>query len=105
MANVQSMVQPPSTEETLDRESFNFLEFVKTRLLTYQRPTNPDEAGLVDEGHQHGSISFEELLLPADTSKTVAAHAFHHVLSLTTKSLLRVTQGQTYGDMKLTPVA
>ncbi|OBT93972.1 hypothetical protein VE01_08224 [Pseudogymnoascus verrucosus] len=78
--------------DALETESLNFLEFVK---CSHQEA----EADLEDQDSQDGDdeprenwVGFETLFPPQESYRVVAAQAFHHVLSLATKNLLRVTQ-------------
>lgn len=61
---------------TLDQESLNFFEFIKTNL---------DKA---DGGH----VLFSSLLPPAETTRTVATQGLMNVLTLATKGVLSVSQ-------------
>lgn len=69
---------------TLDTESLNFLDFIQTKL---------DETKLTST--TPGRIAFSELLPPAETTCTVAAHGFMNVLTLATKGVLAVSQELT----------
>ncbi|ESK86634.1 rad21 rec8 n terminal domain protein [Moniliophthora roreri MCA 2997] len=69
---------------TLERNSFNFLEYVKM-----QQQAMPIGSG--------GHISFDTIAPKATSTRRVAAAAFYHCLVLTTKDLLRVTQNGPYG--------
>ena len=93
---------------TLDAESKNFLEFVKSELAT--RPPvvhgaegeeGEEEIAGGDEGVGPREILFEELLPPARHPKIVAAQALLHVLALATKGLVTVSQRVDYGSIKL----
>ena len=93
---------------TLDAESKNFLEFVKSELAT--RPPvvrgaegeeAEEELAGGDEGVGPREILFEELLPPARHPKIVAAQALLHVLALATKGLVTVSQRVDYGSIKL----
>ena len=95
---------------TLDQESHNFLDFVKTEIAT--RPLRPvaaaddeDEFSGAPAQPQRAVVEFEELLPPKKHSKVVAAQALHHVLALATKGLLDVRQEEAYGaiEMALAP--
>ncbi|KAI3622725.1 rad21 rec8 n terminal domain protein [Moniliophthora roreri] len=62
---------------TLERNSFNFLEYVKM-----QQQAMPIGSG--------GHISFDTIAPKATSTRRVAAAAFYHCLVLTTKDLLRL---------------
>ena len=72
----------------LERESRNFLDFVNVRL--------EDKAEAEEQEEMVDSITFEELLPPAQNTKVVASQAFLHVLTLATKGLLTVQQGGVF---------
>ena len=95
---------------TLDAESKNFLEFVKSEIAI--RPPvvrgaegeeeAEDELAVGEEGVVGASeILFEELLPPARHPKLVAAQALLHVLALATKGLVTVSQRVDYGPIRL----
>ncbi len=73
----------------LTQEANNFLEFVKTEIDARQAPQQGEE-GSSDENRP--SVLFEELLPPAQHSKTVGAQGFYHLLALATGGRLNVTQ-------------
>lgn len=77
---------------TLDQESNNFLEFVKTHVA--QKVADTD-------GESHRSVHFQDLLPASQHSKIVAAQAFHHVLTLASKGLIDVQQDLPYGPITL----
>ena len=75
--------------DALETESLNFLEFVKCS----HAEVEADLEGLeVDDEPRERWVGFETLFPPHESHRIVAAQAFHHVLSLATKNLLRVTQ-------------
>ena len=93
---------------TLDAESRNFLEFVRSELAN--RPpvvrgadaeAAEDELAGGEEGVRAKEMLFEELLPPARHPKIVAAQALLHVLALATKGLIAVSQTVDYGPIKL----
>ncbi|KAL8773469.1 MAG: hypothetical protein Q9209_001573 [Squamulea sp. 1 TL-2023] len=89
----------------LDTESNNFLEFVKTELSG--RAARADEANDELPGGiiAPKSVSFAELLPPAQNTKIVAAQALLHILALATKGMLKVKQKEDYGPIDLGLVA
>lgn len=84
----------------LDTESINFLDFVKTEAST-KAARIAGEAGDEDELVAPHSVLFEELLPPAQNSKTVAAQALLHVLALATKGMLSVRQEEDFGAIEM----
>ncbi|KAH9178704.1 Rec8 like protein-domain-containing protein [Lactarius sanguifluus] len=72
---------------TLERNSYNFLEYVKMQLQTVQQPW---------EG-----IAFNNVAPRETSTRHVAAAAFYHCLVLTTKGVLRVNQLGAYGEIMI----
>lgn len=76
---------------TLERNSFNFLEYTKM-----QQNTLPDlSAGL----------SFDIIVPTATSTRHVAAAAFYHCLVLATKDMLRLKQPEPYGPLSIVVIA
>ncbi|KAK6537057.1 hypothetical protein TWF281_001259 [Arthrobotrys megalospora] len=72
--------------ETLERESYNFYEYLRSQLLCkYQND--------LDVGNKGHFLTFDELISPAESSQFVAAQGFHHLLHLATRGTVRVKQG------------
>ncbi|KAJ2920204.1 hypothetical protein MD484_g235, partial [Candolleomyces efflorescens] len=69
---------------TLERNSFNFLEYAKMQYRSL-----PDG----------GRLSFEMVVPQATSTRHVAAAAFYHCLVLATKDLIRVEQPKPYDTM------
>ncbi|KAJ5194373.1 hypothetical protein N7491_001711 [Penicillium cf. griseofulvum] len=84
-------------KSTLDRESLNFIEFMKTKIGTanygevgnaqspYSNVSSPVRARL-------GQTTFASLLPPGSTTRAVATQALMNVLTLATKGVLHVHQ-------------
>ncbi|KAK0465040.1 Rec8 like protein-domain-containing protein [Desarmillaria tabescens] len=72
---------------TLERNSFNFLEYTKMQFQTL-----PDFSN---------DLSFDAIAPPATSTRHVAAAAFYHCLVLATKDLLHLRQPQPYGPISL----
>ncbi|KAI0669869.1 Rec8 like protein-domain-containing protein [Trametes maxima] len=72
---------------TLERNSFNFLEYAKMQLSAY-----PNAAS---------EIPFDDIVPKATSTRRVAAAAFYHCLVLSTKNLMNVRQEEPYGALKL----
>ena len=100
--DTQTAAQSQWVKAALDQESTNFLDFVKAELATIEGDEEDDELGGTTA--QIKSVSFHRLLPPSLHSKTVAAQAFHHVLALATKGLLKVKQEVGYGPIELAVV-
>ncbi|KAI9670917.1 MAG: hypothetical protein M1817_003802 [Caeruleum heppii] len=97
--DTQTAAQTQFIKETLDWESGNFLDFIRTGIAARQ-----EGASNLEEAVGRASVSFEELLLPAENSKMVAAQGFVHTLLLATKNLILVRQDEDYGEIRMTPV-
>lgn len=70
---------------TLDRESLNFYEFIKSNIGAL---ADGDEQSL--DGHKQ--IAFSTLLPPAKTTRSVATQGLVNVLTLATKGVLAICQ-------------
>ncbi|KAL5353385.1 R8 protein [Pseudogymnoascus australis] len=78
--------------DALETESLNFLEFVKASHVEAEDDLESWDSQDADDGPKEKWVGFETLFPPQESHRIVAAQAFHHVLSLATKSLLKVTQ-------------
>ena len=75
----------------MNKESMNFLEFVKAEVGR--------RVGDEDEDGEHGNMMlFSDLLPPREHSRVVAAQAFLHVLVLASRGLVDARQ-QERGDI------
>ncbi|KAI0724582.1 hypothetical protein C8T65DRAFT_704409 [Cerioporus squamosus] len=72
---------------TLEKNSFNFLEYAKMQLTA-----NPTV---------NAELAFDDVVPKATSTRRVAAAAFYHCLVLTTKNLLSVRQEEPYGELKM----
>ncbi|KAI0655106.1 Rec8 like protein-domain-containing protein [Cubamyces menziesii] len=72
---------------TLERNSFNFLEYVKMQARAYPSATS--------------EVPFDDVVLKATSTRRVAAAAFYHCLVLSTKDLIAVGQKEPYGMLKI----
>jgi meiotic recombination protein REC8, fungi type len=86
---------------TLDKESGNFLEFIKTEIIRRRMALGEEDVGRADPTGVQNAVLFENILLPSEHTKIVAAQALHHVLALATKGLINVQQNMAYGPIKL----
>ncbi|KAF9249277.1 hypothetical protein DTO013E5_8467 [Penicillium roqueforti] len=84
-------------KSTLDRESLNFIEFMKTKMGT----ANDGKAGNAQSPNSNasspvatrlGPTTFASLLPPGSTTRAVATQALMNVLTLATKGVLHVHQ-------------
>jgi len=73
---------------TLERNSFNFLEYVRMQLQGLPNSVS--------------DLSFDAVVPMATSTRHVAAAAFYHCLVLATKDLLRVKQSEPYGVLSIT---
>ncbi|KAL8908094.1 MAG: hypothetical protein Q9171_005588 [Xanthocarpia ochracea] len=105
--DTQTAAQSQWMRATLDTESNNFLEFIKTEISrkaaaradVQQEEEEDDE--LSGGAAATNSVFFEDLLPPAQNTKIVAAQALLHVLALATKGMLNVEQKVDYGPIDL----
>ena len=95
--STQTAAESQWIRATLDRESNNFLEFVKAEIAVRMPDIEEDQ----ETTRIRKSVLFEELLPPSRHTKIVAAQALHHVLALATKGLINVEQHQEYGPITL----
>lgn len=103
--DTQTAAQSQWMRAALDTESSNFLEFVKTEISGKAAPAHEAEDELSAGVTAPDSVSFEDLLPPAQNSKVIAAQALLHVLALATKGMLNVEQKEDYGPIELALVA
>ena len=91
------------TQDTLDRESGNFLHFVTTEITNRNmaRGGGTDEEPPAPTETTSNAILFEDLLPTVQHTKLTAAQGFHHVLALATKGLIDVQQNVAYGPITL----
>ncbi|KAF9478528.1 hypothetical protein BDN70DRAFT_933321 [Pholiota conissans] len=74
---------------TLERHSFNFLEYTKMQLQSLSTSTN---------------LTFETVIPRMTSTRHVAAAAFYHCLVLATKDLLHLQQAEPYNPVVITIV-
>lgn len=99
--STQTAAESQWMRATLDRESSNFLEFLKAEIE--RKMPRVGEEGQESTGIHvpQQSVVFEELLPPSQHTKVVAAQALLHVLALATKGLITVQQNLDYGPVTL----
>jgi len=73
---------------TLERNSYNFLEYAKMQLQTFPTGTL--------------ALAFDDVVPKFSSTPHVAAAAFYHCLVLATKDLVGVSQDMPYGAIKIT---
>ncbi|PCH33660.1 hypothetical protein WOLCODRAFT_147744 [Wolfiporia cocos MD-104 SS10] len=73
---------------TLERNSYNFLEYAKMQLKTFPSTTS--------------TLTFDDVVPKAASTPHVAAAAFYHCLVLATKDLVNVAQEEPYGTLRIT---
>ncbi|KFY88214.1 hypothetical protein V500_06496 [Pseudogymnoascus sp. VKM F-4518 (FW-2643)] len=78
--------------DALETESLNFLEFVRGSQVEDESDLESQSSQNIDDGPRQKWVGFETLFPPHESHRIVAAQAFHHVLSLATKNLLKVSQ-------------
>jgi meiotic recombination protein REC8 len=99
--------------EALDKESNNFFEFVRNTIAEKagdELGNDEDElAGGTVGADGENYVTFEELFIPEQNSRIVAAQAFYHVLSLATKGRVWVEQSvgvdlEPFGEIRVSVV-
>lgn len=85
--STQTAAQTQWVRAALDAEAHNFLDFLR--------------ADIHARGARDDKTSFETLLPPVEHTKTVAAQALLHVLTLATRDLVEVRQRDAYGDIEI----
>lgn len=103
-ANVDTQTAQTSQwmRKALEDESLNFLGFVENVL---QRVANDDNEIELQAGEPMDEVSMDELLPPEKNSAIVGAQALLHILTLVTKGMLAVKQGDPFGEIMLSAVA
>jgi hypothetical protein len=84
-------------KDVLDRESNNFLDFIGNAINDKRVAADADTFG----SDEIADVDFEELLPLESNSRTVAAQALLHVLTLGTKHLIRATQKEPFSAIAL----
>lgn len=100
MVDTQTAGTAAWMRDALDSESVNFLSFVEAAI---QDIHDRDGGGQEEEqgALKDDSVDFEILLPHAGNSCVVAAQGLLHVLSLGTKSMLKVEQAVAFGAITL----
>ncbi|KAJ3048798.1 hypothetical protein HK097_010197 [Rhizophlyctis rosea] len=79
---------PESASASMEREMSAFLAYVKD----------------IASGAGTDSVQFFDLIPPHTSSRKVATGAFYHLLALSSRNVLRPTQEEPYGDIRITVV-
>lgn len=105
-ANVEGVqaVESEQNRDSLDQESLNFLEYLRSGLEAGQPAATEAGTDVPVETARRDYIVFEELMRPSKTSHVVAAQAFYHTLALATRNLISVEQTAPFGEIKMTPI-
>ena len=98
--STQTAAQSQWVRAALNKESENFLNFVREEALATgaRAATEAVEEGQVPS---LGEVYFSEMLSPRQHSRAVAAQAFLHVLALASKGLLVARQDVGFGEIVL----
>ena len=94
--NTQTAGESQWQKDVLDKESNNFLDFISNAIEEKRGVAAAEE-----EVDQVDEVEFAELLLEESNSKTVAAQALLHVLTLGTKNLIKATQHEPFAAISL----
>ncbi|PGG99423.1 hypothetical protein AJ79_08539 [Helicocarpus griseus UAMH5409] len=95
--DTQTAAESQWLAETLDRESANFFDFVKSKLAEQEGEKGEARADADADADADASaeMRFSALLPPASNSRIVATQGFLHTLTLATKGALRVRQEES----------
>ncbi|KIW96709.1 uncharacterized protein Z519_02100 [Cladophialophora bantiana CBS 173.52] len=104
IVDTQTAVQSRWAATTLEKEAYNFLSFVNMKIQ--EKGEQQEEAIEEERGAKQAKITLDELLPPTQNSPIVGAQALLHVLALTTKGLLKVSQaGGFASDIEISVVS
>jgi hypothetical protein len=98
--DTQTAAQSQWIAATLENEAYNFLAFVNTKMQE-KMERQLAEAEEDAESFERDVVTFDELLPPAQNSQLVGAQALLHVLTLATKGLLVIDQGEAFGAIEI----
>ena len=90
--------------EALDRETFNFLDYLRSHIEARRQPRGQGDVDVSVEEAGPDFMTFEELVQPSQNSMVVAAQAFYHTLVLATRNLIVIEQHEAFGEIKMTPL-
>ncbi|KIW26721.1 uncharacterized protein PV07_06532 [Cladophialophora immunda] len=100
--DTQTAVQSQWIAATLEKEAYNFLSFVHTKIQ--EKAEQQDVIEEEGSAREAGKITLDELLPPTQNSQIVGAQALLHVLALTTKGLLKVYQAKGFAAIEVSVV-
>lgn len=83
-----------NAKATLDRESLNFMEFLKSKMGLADQTSSPRSGLASPVIPRLGRVTFTTLMPPESVTRAVATQALVNVLTLATKGVLRVHQDQ-----------
>ncbi|EXJ63597.1 uncharacterized protein A1O5_11358 [Cladophialophora psammophila CBS 110553] len=92
--DTQTAAQSQWVAATLEKEAYNFLSFVNTKIQ--EKGEQWEDVVAEERGARQAKITLDELLPPTQNSPIVGAQALLHVLALTTKGLLKVSQADGF---------
>lgn len=103
IVDTQTAQQSQWVTATLEKEAYNFLNFVQAHMRDEVRTTSNEGVEEEEEGQSTGrdSVAFSELLPPGQNSRVVAAQGMLHVLALATKGLLDLYQEVAFGEIEM----
>lgn len=99
--DTQTAAESQWVRAALDGESANFLDFVKAGIDEADQIRAAAPLGDEEDENMTGRIDFNQLLLPTNNTRVVAAQGLLHVLSLVTKNALAAEQDETFGPISL----
>jgi meiotic recombination protein REC8 len=99
--DTQTAAESQWVRAALDGESANFLEFVKAGIDEADQVRAAAPFGDEEDENMTGRIDFDQLLLPTNNTRVVAAQGLLHVLTLVTKNALVAEQDENFGPISL----
>jgi meiotic recombination protein REC8 len=99
--DTQTVAESQWVRVALDGESANFVEFVKAGIDEADQVRAAAPLGDEEDENMTGRIDFDQLLLPTNNTRVVAAQGLLHVLTLVTKNALIAEQEETFGPISL----
>lgn len=108
VVDTQTAQQSQWVAATLEKEAYNFLNFVQAHMRDEVGMASNEGEGAGEEEDQsitgRDSVTFGELLPPGQNSRVVAAQGMLHVLALATKGLLDLYQEVAFGEIEMAVV-
>lgn len=75
----------------MEKESSNFLEFVKSSILDK----------VAEEDNTVDYVTMNQIIPPRENRAIVGAHALQHILLLATRDYITVQQNEAFGDITI----